>query len=179
MSGLPLVWSNDCVASIWASGGSSLPSRLRQLGTEAEVDDRDADARSRQAVRLQGVRADALDSLRDDLVGHGHVGGADAAHARQALYAIGQAGSVAHLQERARTRGDRRAEPGERTADARRVPGGDGDGERASRRRGRATGCDRMRHPRDRAERRGCEHETAHAGSRYWTRPASPATAEL
>ena len=74
-------------------------------------------------MRLQGVRADALDALRDDLVGHGHLGRAHAAHAGQALEAIGQARRVAHLQERPGASGDRRAEPGERTADARARPG--------------------------------------------------------
>ena len=51
-------------------GGVDLGERRKLLAeqaaparAEAEVDDRDADARSRQAVRLQGIRADALDAL--------------------------------------------------------------------------------------------------------------------
>ena len=162
MSGWPLVWSKDWMASICVSGRELLAEQRAPRGAEAEIDDGDADARARQAVRLQRVGADPLDALRDHLIGNGHLGRTDAAHAGQAPYLLGQPGRVAHLQQRAGPRRDRRAEPGERTADGGDAPGGGGDGERASRRRGPVTACIRKRHARDRAQRRGCEHETAH-----------------
>ena len=123
MSGLPLVWSNDWMASICVSGGSSLPSRLRQLAPKPRSTIAMRMPVPVEAARLQRIGADALDALRDDLVGHRHLGRADAAHAGQAPQALGEAGRVAHLQQRAGARRDRRAEPGERTADARRAPG--------------------------------------------------------
>ena len=131
-----------------------------------------------EPARLQCVGADPLDALRDDLVGQRHGGRADAVHARRRrrrrCARPGASRTCSSEPTRTVTGAPRRASS-RLTAAAR--PGaaamvselGGGAGDRCR--------CAPERRPRDRAERRGCEHETAHAGSRYWTRLASPAAA--
>ena len=65
------------------SGGSSLPSRLRQLSPKPRSTIAMRMPGAVEPARLQRVGADALDALRDDLVGQRHVGRADAATRRR------------------------------------------------------------------------------------------------
>ena len=178
ISGLPLVWSNDWIASICVERRELLaeqaaPARRRSRGRRSAM-------RMPAPVRPCDCRASApMRSTPCEMTwsGTGTSAGPTPRTPGRRCTRSREARGVAHLQQRADAQRDR-ARRGARAHGSRpRTPWRDGDGERARRRRGLATGCNPERHPRDRAERRGCEHETAHAGSRYWTRLASPAVA--